>query len=200
MITVIGLLIVAGIAIPFLLLKFVVRVLLWLKRRRGPTPYVRARARAVEGAFLLTACIYAATWFPLLLGRGLPDLAQDLWRSPSDYPGVGVWFGVVALSVMWVGTGLRGARGGDRDWMSAWWSAAVGGGCLALLWWHWFPSPDRSFATLLQIAVVKGFYIAIAAASLVRLWLTLPLFGNAMNIVARHIRAQAVVWRSARRS
>jgi hypothetical protein len=200
MITVIGLAAVAAVVIVLSLLKLILRLLVWLKRRRAQLPpYIRGLRRATEGAFLLAASIYAAMWFPVFLGQTVFDLAQALWRAPMDHAGVAVFFGIAALSVLWIGTGLRSARGGDRDWMSCIWSALIGFGCLALLWWHCYPAADRSFAALLELAIVKGLIIATAAAGLVRLWLTLPIFGNAMKIVARHIRAQAVVWRSARR-
>jgi hypothetical protein len=94
--------------------------------------------------------------------------------------------------VLWIITGLRGARGGDRDWMSAFWAALCGFGALALLWWHWFPSPDRTYLTLLLIAIVKAVYTATASAGLVRLWLTMPaLSGNALRRILRHIEQRA---------
>jgi hypothetical protein len=194
-ITIIVLAVAAGIAIPLMLLKFVVRVLVWLKRRRAQlTAYRRGLRRGTEGTFLLAACIYAATWFPLFLGRSLGDLAQALWRAPGDHPGIAVFFAIASLGLLWIGTGLRGARGGgdERDWMSAFWAALIGFGCLAGLWWQWFPSPDRTYLTLLQIASLKTFYIATASAGLVRLWLTVPFFGgNALRRIVRHIKARA---------
>lgn len=163
-------------------------------------PYQRGLRRATEGAFLLAACVYAATWFPLFLGQSLGDLAQGLVNAPTDHPGIAAFFTIVGIGLLWIVVGIRGARGGDRDWMSFFWSATIAGGAAALLWWHWFPWPDRTFATLLEIASLKTLYTAAAAAGLVRLCLTLPPLtgGNALRRVLHHIQQRARQLRPAR--
>ena len=136
-----------------------------IKSRSQLSPYQRSLRRASEGAFLFVASVYAASWFPVFLGRSLGEMTQRLVLAPTDYPGVIVFFAVAALSFIWVVTGMRGARGGDRDWMIAFWSAAIATACIAALWWQWLPPwPGRTYGTLLMIAGVKGFYIATAAA------------------------------------
>src|ERR1700676_2068413 len=67
------------------------------RSRAQLSPYQRGLRRGSEGAFLSTACIYAASWFPVFLGEGLADLAGDFWRAPADHPGVGVFFVALAL-------------------------------------------------------------------------------------------------------
>jgi hypothetical protein len=154
-------------------------------RTRGQlSGYARGLRRASEGAFIFAASIYAAAWCPVFLGgQSIFDLIAAFARSPTDYPGVAVFLVAAPLGLIWVVVGLKGARGGDRDPMSALWAGAVAGGCIAALWWHWFPD-DPALAT----AAVKTFYIATAAAGLVRLWLTVPLPNPAMAAVNRVLR------------
>jgi hypothetical protein len=171
------------------------------RSRSALTPYQRGLRRGTEGTWLLAASVYAASWFPVFLGQSLGDLAQGLARAPADYPGAAVFFIAATLGLLWTVTGVRVARrGGDRDWMASWWSAVIAGGCLVLLWWHWFPSPGWRFTTLLEIAALKTFYIATAAAGLVRLWLTMPALGggNALRRILRHIQQRARRLRPAR--
>jgi hypothetical protein len=171
------------------------------RSRSALTPYQRGLRHGTEGAWLLTASVYASCWFPLFLGQNLGDLAQGLLRAPADHPGAAVFFIAVTLGLLWTVTGVRVARrGGDRDWMASWWSAVIAGVCLGLLWWRWFPVPDRTFATLLEIAAAKTFYIATAAAGLVRLWLTMPALGggNALRRILHHIESRARRLRPAR--
>jgi hypothetical protein len=170
------------------------------RSRSQLSPYQRGLRRATEGAFLLASSVYAATWFPVFLGQSLGDLAHGSADAPADHPGVAVLFAVAALGLLGLVVGMRGARGGERDWMAAFWAALVAGGCLGLLWWHWFPSPDRTFTTLLEIAAAKTFYIASAAAGLMRLSLTMPALGggNALRRILRHIANRARRLRPAR--
>jgi len=164
------------------------------------TPYQRGLRRASEGAFLAAACIYAATWFPVFLGRGLDNLAGNFWRAPADHPGVAVFLAVVGLGVIWVFIGMREARGGERDVMGALWSTAIAGACLAALWWQWLPSwPGRTYETLLILAAVKGFYIATAAAGVVRFTLSVQLPGNALRVVERLLQQRNAPLVGARR-
>jgi hypothetical protein len=159
------------------------------RTRSQQSPYQRGLRRASEGAFIATGCIYSASWFPTFLnGNSVFDLIAAFTRSPTDCPGAAVWVIAVVIGLLWTVTGLRSARGGDRDPMSALYAAGIAGACIALLWWHVFPSPDRTFATLLEIASLKTFYVATAAAGLVRLWLTMPLPNPAMAAVNRVIR------------
>jgi hypothetical protein len=118
----------------------------------------------------------------VFLGESLDDLVGEFWRAPADHLGVAVFFAVAAVGLIWVATGVRGARGGDRDWMIAFWAAAIAGSCLAALWWSWFPWPD-AYRTLLVIVVLKGFYIATTTAAIVRFLLSVPMPGNALQIV-----------------
>lgn len=188
-------------AVLGLILRTPFRILAHRLRSRGQqTPYQRGLRRATEGMFILTASIYAASWFPVFLGQSLGDLAQGLARTPTDYPGAAVFFVAATLGLLWTVTGLRGARGGDRDWMAAFWAALVAGGSLGLLWWHCFPSPERTFVTLLEIAGLKTLYVAAAAAGLVRLWLTMPALigGNALRRILRHIQQRSRQLRPAR--
>jgi hypothetical protein len=189
-------------AILGLILRTPFRILAHRWRARAQqSPYQRGLRRATEGTWLLAASVYAATWFPVFLGQSLGDLAQGLARAPADYPGAAVFFIAATLGLLWTVTGVRVARrGGDRDWMASWWSAVIAGICLGLLWWHWFPSPDWRFTTLLEIAGLKTFYIATAAAGLVRLWLTMPALGggNALRRILRHIESRARRLRPAR--
>jgi hypothetical protein len=50
---------------------------------RSAPAYQRGSRRLTEGAFVLTASIYAATWFPVFLGQSLGDLAQRFWWTPK---------------------------------------------------------------------------------------------------------------------
>jgi hypothetical protein len=163
-------------------------------------PYHRGVRRATEGAFLLAACAYASTWFPVFIGHSLNDLVGDFWRSPVDRPGVGVFFAVAALSAIWLVVGVRGARGGDRDPMVAFWAAVVVSVCLAALWRGWLPPwPDRTYGTLLLIATLKGVYVATATAGLMRLGLSMPLPNNALRIVSRFLQQRNAPLVAARR-
>jgi hypothetical protein len=169
-----------------------------IRSRSQLSPYARSLRRATEGAFLAAASIYAASWFPAFLkGQSVFDLIAAFARSPLDFPAVAIWAVAAALGLIWLCAGIKGARAtGDRDLMVAFWSAVIAGSASALLWWHWFPEPEP--ATMLETAALKTAYTAIAAAGLVRLSLSMPRLSNAINIVGRHIRDQAVVWRSAR--
>jgi hypothetical protein len=161
----------------------------WLFRSGSLTPYQRGLRRASTGAFLLVSSIAAATWFPVFLGgQSVFDLIAAFARSPTDFPGAAVWVAALLVGLILLVIGLRQARGGDRDPMSAIVAAVIGGGCIAALWFHLFPSPDWTFATLLEIAALKTLYIATAAAGLVRLWLTMPLPNPAMAAVNRVLR------------
>ena len=189
-------------AILGLILRTPFRILAHRWRSRSAlTPYQRGLRRGTEGIWLLAASVYAAIWFPVFLGQSLGDLAQGLARAPADHPGAAVFFIAATLGLLWTVTGVRVARrGGDRDWMAAFWAALLAGVCLGLLWWRWFPSPAQTFATLLEIAVFKTFYIATAAAGLMRLWLTMPSLGggNALRRILRHIQQRARRLRPAR--
>lgn len=170
-----------------------------IRSRSQLTPYRLGLRRASEGAFVATACIYAATWFPVFLGGDVFDLAHGLTSAPTDYPGAAAFFAALLLGLIWLVVGLRGARGGDRDPMSALWSAAIFGGCGAALWWRWYPSwPDWAYGTLL-VAALKGFYLATGAAGLARLWLTMPLPSPALAAVNRVLRQRNSPMVAARR-
>jgi hypothetical protein len=171
----------------------------WLRRRRALPPYVRGLRRAQFGAFLLALSVYAATWFPQFLGQSLGALVNAFLRTPRDPPPAFVVFAaVVALALAQLLAGVFGARrGGDRDLLSAICSLLVAGGCFYLMEWNYYLPRDSHEAVLADIAL-KGLYMAMIAAALVRAWLSLPSAGNALRIVARHIEQRAVVWRSAR--
>ena len=168
----------------------------WLARRwqvrAQQTPYQRGLRRATEGAFLLASSGYAALWLPAFIGRSLGDLAGDFWRAPADHLGVAAFFAVVTLSSIWLVAGMRAAaRGGDRDWLVGFWSAALAGFCLAALWQHWLPPwPVQAYATLFVVAI-KGLYIAAASAALVRFVLSVPLpGGSAERKIKRLLKAR----------
>ena len=159
------------------------------RTRSQQSPYQRGLRRASEGAFIATACIYASSWFPVFLhGQSVFDLIAVFTRSPSDFPGIAVWLIAVVIGLLWTATGLRGARGGDRDPMSALYAARNfrglhRGAVVSLL-----PVAGLDVAALLEIACLKTFYISCAAAGLVRLWLTMPLPNPAMGAVNRVLR------------
>lgn len=156
-----------------------------IRSRSQLTPYALGLRRATEGMFLFAACISAASWFPVFLGgQSVFDLIAAFARAPADYPGVAVFLAVAALGLIWLIAGMRKAKG-DRDPMSAWWSAVIAGGCLAALWWHLFPEP--AFASS-QTAALKTLYIATAAACLARLWLTMPMPNPSLAAVNRILR------------
>jgi hypothetical protein len=187
-------------ALPFKVLRGVFRLLLWLIRRRAQaTPYQRGLRRASEGAFITVACVYGASWFNAVLGQSIFALAQGLADAPRNYPGAAGWAVVLLLGVIWLFSGMRDARGGDRDWMIAFWSAVIAGACIAALWRHWFPWPDRTYLTLLEIAGLKTLYIATAAACLVRLVLSVPLPSPAVGMVNRVLQQRNAPMVGARR-
>jgi hypothetical protein len=158
-----------------------------IRSRSQLTPYQRGRARATEGAFLAVSSISAATWFPVFLdGQSVFDLIAAFAHSPTDCPGVALFLVVAALGLIWFAIGMQQARGGDRDSMSALWSAGISGVCIAALWWHWYPSPEP--ATLLETAGLKTLYVAAAAAGLVRLWLTMPMPNPSLAAVNKVLR------------
>jgi hypothetical protein len=174
----------------------------WMRRRRALPPYVRGLRRAQFGAFLLTLCAYAATLFPQFLSQPLGSLVNAFLRTPHDPPPALVVFGgFVALGLVQFVFGAIGARrGGDRDPVSAICCVLVAGGCFYLMEWDWF-FPRTSTDALLANVALKGLYIAVIVAALVRAWLSLPsLMGSAVRVVARHIEQRAVVWRAARSS
>jgi hypothetical protein len=173
----------------------------WLRRRRALPPYQRGLRRATDGAFLLALCVYAATLFPQFLGRSVGDLVNAFLRAPRE-PDVAfvVFAAFVALGLVQLVAGAIGARrGGDRDPVSAICTLLVAGGFFYLLEWDWF-LPRTSWEAGLANIALKGLYIAVIAAALVRAWLCLPSAGSALRVVARHIEQRAVVWRAARPS
>jgi hypothetical protein len=173
----------------------------WLRRRRALPPYQRGLRRATDGAFLLALCAYAATLFPQFLGRSVGDLVNAFLRTPRD-PDVAlvVFAAFVTLGLVQLVAGAIGARrGGDRDPVSAIGALLVAGGFFYLLEWNWFLPRTGWEAGLANIAL-KGLYIAVITASLVRAYLCLPSAGSAVRVVARHIEQRAVVWRAARSS
>jgi len=171
----------------------------WLRRRRALPPYQRGLRRATGGAFLLALCVYAAAWFPQFLGQTLGNLVSAFLRTPREPPAALVVFAAfVALALVQLVAGAIGARrGGDRDLVSAICALVVAGGCFYLMEWNWYLSGPE--AVLVNV-VLKGLYIAVMTAALVRVWLSLPSPGNAVRVVARHIQQRAVVWRAARSS
>ena len=72
-----------------------------VKRRSALDPYHRGLWRTTAGTFLLTLCIYAATWFPVFLGQDLAAMAVAFWHAPADHLGVAVYGGIVAIAPDW---------------------------------------------------------------------------------------------------
>jgi hypothetical protein len=216
MLTIIVLFALAGIVAVLTLLKVIARLLLWIRRRGEQPPYQRGLWRATAGSFLLALSIYAATWFPFFLGQSLAAMVAAFWRTPADHLGVAVFAGIVTVALAWIITGMRSARGGDRDSIRAMWSAAVSICCLCLIYWQWYlprrpwgwlEAADSDFVRGLYFISVpwinlalKGLFIAATAAGLVRLWLTMPMLGggNALRRILRHIQNRARRLRPAR--
>jgi hypothetical protein len=171
---------IAVIRAPFRLVRI---LLIRVFATRDATPYRRGLKRATAGTFIVVACLYASTWFPLLLGVGIGDLS-----APADYPGLVIWAVALAFGLLWMGAGLRGCRGGDFDYMAAFWAAAVAVICLAGMWWHFYPDGN-----LLALAAVKTLYVAGAGAGVIRWWCCMPpIFGgNALKRILRHIQMRA---------
>jgi hypothetical protein len=171
---------IAVIRAPFRLVRI---LLIRVFTSRDATPYRRGLKRATAGTAIVISCLYSSLWFPLLLGVGIGDLS-----SPADHPGLVVWVVALAFGLLWMGAGLRGCRGGDFDYMAAFWAALVGFGALALLWWHFYPDGN-----LLALAAVKTLYVAGAGAGMIRWWCCMPpiFHGNALRRILRHIQTRA---------
>jgi hypothetical protein len=156
-------------------------------------PYRRGLSRSTLGSFLLALSIYAGTQFPVLFGQKLETLFWAFWRSPTDPPPpLLIYSSVIALSVIWLAAGVVGAlRGGDRDWMSVFWSSAAAGGAFYLMQ-HGYDLPRewQQLAGPSSNTALHGVYIAAIAAGLVRLSLSVPVFGNALRAIKRQIKTR----------
>jgi len=129
-----------------------VRFASWIIRRRGLPPYQRNQTRAMWGAFVLTAAIYAAAV--------IPDFT--LWSTGGE-----VLAGVMVLAVIYLGIGVYGSAGAPFDAVSlVWWGllALVPAALLIERVYYGDPVADE---------VIEGLYIATLTAALVRIALAL---------------------------
>jgi hypothetical protein len=164
-------------------------------------PFQKNAARASMGAFLLTYCVYAAAGSPaVFFGQSLGAAVSAFLRAPSAPPlALAVWAGCAAFGLLWFCLGIRGARSGPRDIMGVVWAVLAVIGCAVALLRHWYLSPELGDWVWLVNVLLRGWYIATIAASLVRFVIAAGFGqGNALRTINRQINRRNSPLRPAR--
>jgi hypothetical protein len=194
-------------SIPFVMARDLGQLLLWLNRRRmmraGLPPPLLNRSRAVAATFALASVIDVARRLPLLTGRSFSELIADFLHAPHILsPTLAVLVGALALSLLFLIVGLRGARGAPTDVIAALSALTIALSCAAALGGQLYLPETVGEIEIARYGnpLLHALYIATLSAALMRAWLSAPLIfgGNALRMINRLIRRRNAPLRAAR--
>jgi hypothetical protein len=195
-------------AIPFILVRDLWRLLMWLNRwrlqRAGLPPALLNRSRAVAATFAMALIIDLAWHLPLLTGDGgVNELVATFLRTHVLSPVLALLIATLALALLFLIVGLtRGGRAAPRDPIAALMALGLAAGAAGFLWQQYYVTAELIDPAVARYAntLLHALYIATLSAALMRTWLSMPLIGaNALRRILQHIQERTGRLRPARR-